>query len=86
VDDHSGTEMDQIWVCRRLFGQCRTLATIYDGPRLGWFKYVKYSDIEIFHRVGWMVVADLGLPHSEYSVLMWHCDCTEGDGYDGLLA
>jgi hypothetical protein len=43
--------------------------------RTGTFKYVIYARVEDYHRRGWMIVADLGLPHSNYSVLMWRCDC-----------
>lgn len=45
--------------------------------RTGLFRYVRYGDIDAYHRLGWMVVADLGQPHREYSVLCWHCDCGE---------
>lgn len=43
--------------------------------RTGTFRYVRHADIDAYHRQGWMVVADLGFPHSLYSVLMWRCDC-----------
>lgn len=43
--------------------------------RTGLFRYVRHQDVEAFHASGWMVVSDLGTPHSHYSVLMWRCDC-----------
>lgn len=43
--------------------------------RTGQFRYVRWQDVDAFHRDGWMVVADLGVPHGEYAVLMWRCDC-----------
>jgi hypothetical protein len=43
--------------------------------RTGWFRYVTYSQIDAYHKAGWMIVADLGLPHSNYALLMWACDC-----------
>jgi hypothetical protein len=43
--------------------------------RTGLFKYVRYDDIDAYHKQGWLIVANLGKPHSLYSVLMWHCDC-----------
>ena len=43
--------------------------------RTGLFRYVRYDDIDTYHKQGWLIVANLGKPHSLYSVLMWHCDC-----------
>jgi hypothetical protein len=43
--------------------------------RTGLFKYVRYKDIEWHHKRGWMIVANLGTPHNEFSVLMWRCYC-----------
>jgi len=43
--------------------------------RTGLFLYVRYEDIGKKEREGWMVIGNLGLPHSNYSVLMWRCDC-----------
>jgi len=43
--------------------------------RTGQFRYVRYQDIQAREQAGWMVVADLGPVHGEYSVLMWCCDC-----------
>lgn len=43
--------------------------------RTGLFRYVVYAKIDDYHRQGWMVVGDLGVPHNNYSVLMWKCDC-----------
>jgi hypothetical protein len=43
----------------------------------GAFHYVRWDDIETFHKRGWMVIADLGHPHGQYAVLMWRCDCGE---------
>lgn len=39
--------------------------------RTGLFRYVVYARIDDYHRQGWMVVGDLGVPHNNYSVLMW---------------
>lgn len=39
--------------------------------RTGLFRYVRWQDIDAFHRRGWMVITDLG----PWSVLMWHCEC-----------
>jgi hypothetical protein len=41
--------------------------------RTGLFRYVRHQDIERYHKLGWMVVADLGAPHCHYSVLAWRC-------------
>lgn len=41
----------------------------------GLLRYVRYPDIDSYHRLGWMVVADLGPTHGQWSVLMWRCDC-----------
>jgi len=49
-----------------------------DGKQLirtGLFRYVRYDDIDTYHKQGWLIVANLDKPHSLYSVLMWHCDC-----------
>jgi hypothetical protein len=43
--------------------------------RVGNFRYVRLGEIDTYHALGWMVVADLGTPHSFYAVLMWRCDC-----------
>lgn len=43
--------------------------------RTGTFSYVPWDNIEDHHRKGWMVVADLGLTHGQFSVLMWRCEC-----------
>jgi len=45
--------------------------------RTGLFQYVRHSDVEIFHRRGWMVAGDLGRTHGLWSVLMWRCDCPQ---------
>lgn len=45
--------------------------------RTGTFRYVRWQDIDTMHRAGWMVVADLGVPHGAYSCLMWQCDCPQ---------
>ena len=40
------------------------------------FRYVIYNRVFNYMRLGWMVAADLGPPHSEYSCLMcWPCSC-----------
>lgn len=43
--------------------------------RTGLFRYVRLQDVDTFYRYGWMWVADLGIPHNQWSVLMWHCEC-----------
>lgn len=43
--------------------------------RTGLFKYVPAAKVDAFHRNGWMSVADLGLTHGQWSILMWHCEC-----------
>lgn len=43
--------------------------------RTGLFQFVRHSQVEAFHRRGWMVTADLGPTHGVWSVLMWHCEC-----------
>lgn len=45
--------------------------------RTGLFRYVRYADVEGYHRRGWMIVADLGPFHGTYSCLMWRCECLE---------
>lgn len=41
--------------------------------RTGKYKYVRYKDYDTYIRAGWLPIADLGLPHGEYSLLMWLC-------------
>ena len=43
--------------------------------RTGNFRYVSHFAIDAMHKRGWMVVADLGPTHGNWSVLMWRCDC-----------
>lgn len=44
--------------------------------RTGLFRYVTPSQIDAYHRAGWMVVSDLfGCHHGVYAVLMWRCEC-----------
>lgn len=43
--------------------------------RTGLFRYVRHHQIDCYLRRGWMVAADLGPTHGEWSVLCWHCDC-----------
>jgi hypothetical protein len=43
--------------------------------RTGNFRYVRHAAIDAMHKRGWMVVADLGATHGEWSVFMWRCDC-----------
>jgi hypothetical protein len=39
-------------------------------------KYVKHSEVLDHLRVGWMVLADLGSYHGQFSLLMgWQCAC-----------
>ena len=37
---------------------------------ISWFRYARHAAIPAFEAKGWAVSADLGLPHSFYSVLM----------------
>jgi hypothetical protein len=39
--------------------------------RTGTFRYVRYPEIDDFHRKGWMVVGEAG----PWSAMMWRCDC-----------
>lgn len=41
------------------------------------FRYVRLQDVDTFCSYGWMAVADLGIPHNAWSILMWHCECEE---------
>jgi hypothetical protein len=45
------------------------------GVRIGLFKYVVHSQIDEHHKMGWMIVSDLGGYHAHFSVLMWKCEC-----------
>lgn len=45
--------------------------------RTGLFRYVRHVDVFSFMKRGWMVAADLGPTHGQWSVLMWHCECGE---------
>lgn len=45
--------------------------------RTGLLRYVRHGRIPDMMERGWMVVADLGPTHGQWSVLMWHCDCGE---------
>lgn len=39
-------------------------------------KYVQHWQVGSHLRIGWMVLADLGPTHGEFSVLMgWPCNC-----------
>jgi hypothetical protein len=39
-------------------------------------KYVPHRQIEDHLRLGWILLADLGFPHRNWSVLMgWPCQC-----------
>lgn len=48
--------------------------------RTGLFRYVRHERIWDMMREGWMVVADLGATHGQWSVLMWRCDCPGAEG------
>lgn len=37
---------------------------------ISYFRYARYADVPFFQADGWVVCADLGLPHNEYAVLM----------------
>lgn len=43
--------------------------------REGLFRYVRWADLDAYHRRGWMVAGDLGPRHGVWSALMWHCEC-----------
>lgn len=45
--------------------------------RTGLFRYVRHSDAYAYMVRGWMVTADLGPTHGQWSVLMWHYECGE---------
>jgi hypothetical protein len=48
--------------------------------RAGLFRYIRRADLSDALRAGWLVVADLGPVHGEYSVLCeWLCDCAAGN-------
>lgn len=51
--------------------------------RTGLFRYVRLKDVDTFCRDGWMAVADLGIPHNAWSILMWHCECEEYNPHYG---
>lgn len=43
------------------------------------FRYVVWGQVDEYLRRGWCFSADLGLPHSQYAVLMeWRCCCVSG--------
>lgn len=48
---------------------------------IGVFDYARKGDIAERMNDGWKFVRDLGVPHGEYSVLMWFCcgDCKEDE-------
>jgi hypothetical protein len=41
--------------------------------RTGTYRYVVWRQVETFALMGWIV----GVPASEYSCLMWACDCNQ---------
>jgi hypothetical protein len=44
--------------------------------REGTYRYARISQAEDWLRLGWVVVADLGPAHGQWSVLAyWPCDC-----------
>lgn len=43
--------------------------------RTGVFQYIGYASIDAYHKLGWMVVADVGPVLDHYCVLMWRCEC-----------
>ncbi|MCA0401307.1 MAG: hypothetical protein LCH38_10885 [Proteobacteria bacterium] len=45
--------------------------------RTGLFRYVRFRDLPEYFRRGWMIAADLGPTHGQWSVLCWHCECGE---------
>lgn len=47
----------------------------------GVFQYVRKGDVAERLDEGWKHAADLGVPHGQYSVLMWWCcgDCKEDE-------
>lgn len=51
--------------------------TAAEHLRTRWYRMVPHERIPAYLALGWMVVADLGPVHGEWSVLMrWSCDCT----------
>jgi hypothetical protein len=47
----------------------------------GVFDYVRKGDVAERMAGGWKFARELGVPHGEYSVLMWFCcgDCKEDE-------
>ena len=45
--------------------------------RSGLFRYVRWGDVDAYHKRGWMVANDLGQRHGIWATLMWHCECGE---------
>ncbi len=43
--------------------------------RTGLFRYVRHDAVASYLMRGWMIAADLGPTHGQWSVLMWHCEC-----------
>ena len=45
-------------------------------PRdFGIYRYIRHQHVAAHLALGWMIAADLGPTHGQWSVLMWHCDC-----------
>lgn len=42
----------------------------------GHFRYQRRADVADRLNDGWRYVADLGVPHGLWSVLMWFCDAS----------
>jgi len=47
--------------------------------REGLYRYVRHTQVNEYHKNGWMIVATLGPTHGAWSVLMWHCECEIND-------
>ena len=47
----------------------------------GIFRYMRLQDVADRLNDGWRYVAELGIPHNRWSVLMWWCcgDCLDGE-------
>jgi len=46
----------------------------------GIFRYIRTSEVADRLDQGWRYAADLGVPHGQWSVLMWFCDGSCNDG------
>lgn len=52
------------------------LLTKFPPREQGIFRYVPHTDVDAYHRCGWLIVADIGVYHGEHRVMMeWRCEC-----------